>query len=586
MVSAQDSSSARTAGVSSGIPGASAEQGGGDHVAVIDIGSNSIRLVVYDGLIRAPMPLFNEKVLCGLGRGVEKTGCLNPDGVALALDSLDRFSRLLDGMRIGRLDVIATAAVRDASDGPAFVEAIRNRTGLVVRTISGEEEARLSAMGVLSGTPGADGLVGDLGGGSLELVRLEQGTIGEQVTLPLGPLRLMETGAARNGDLARHIDQHFEKLDWLSQLRGRPFHPVGGSWRALAKLHMEQTGHPLHIIHHYCIPATEAREFAGLVARQSRSSLEKLSGSRRRIDTIPYAALVLERLLRNVQPSRVVFSAYGLREGHLYSLLSPEGQRQDPLLAAAGDWARRFSRMGDPSLLMAWTTGLFAGEDEAAMRLRHAACLLSDVGWAEHPDYRAEHAFLRILRYPFPAVNHDERAFLALAGHARYAGSIDAPLTSRVRPVVSEGLARKALVLGLALRLAHTLSGGATALLQRTALKVVGEKLVLSLPEDGSVPPGEAVQRRLDALAKALSRRGDIVFPGPRRRSEVGAAGPPPLRSGVTFGRRGGTDGQYAQWCSLRCGVNRQCGGCFRRATGGGRPKNIAAATGKPVGDQ
>lgn len=486
----------------------------GGRVAVIDIGSNSIRLVVYDGLTRAPMPLFNEKVLCGLGRGVERTGCLNPEGVSQALDALERFSRLIDGMVIGRLDVIATAAVRDAKDGPAFVETIRRRTGLTVRTICGEEEARLSAMGVLSGTPGADGLVGDLGGGSLELVGLDHGAIGEQVTLPLGPLRLMENAAARpGGDLARLIDQHLERLDWLGKVKGRPFYPVGGSWRAIAKLHMEQTGHPLHIIHHYSIPCGEAREFAALMARQSRSSLEKMSGSRRRSDTLPYAAQVFERLLRAAQPSKVVFSAYGLREGHLYSLLSPEGQRQDPLLAAASDWAQRFAGMGDPSLLTAWTGGLFAGEDETAARLRQAACLLSDVGWAEHPDYRADHAFLRILRYPFPGIDHDERAFLALCGFARYAGTLEAPITAGARALVSEAQGRRALVLGLALRLAHTLSGGATGLLQRTSLRLVGERLVLTLPEDGSVPPGEAVQRRLEALAKALNRRGELVQP-------------------------------------------------------------------------
>ncbi len=494
--------------------GAAPPAGTAERVAVIDIGSNSIRLVVYDGLKRAPFPVFNEKVLCGLGRGMEKSGRLNPDGVVQGLDALERFARLAGAIGVGRLDVIATAAVRDADDGAAFVETVRQRTGLAVRVISGEEEARLSAMGVLSGTPAADGLVGDLGGGSLELVRLERGMIGEQVTLPLGPLRLMELAAGRqNNGLSRAIDQRLEALDWLAAVKGRPFHPVGGGWRALAKLHMEQVKHPLHIIHQYAVPAAEARDFAALIARQSRSSLEKMVGSRRRVDTLPYAALVFERLLRAAQPSRVVFSAYGLREGHLFTLLSPQVQSQDPLLAAADDWAQRFGRFGDPALLMAWTGGLFAGEDDAALRLRHAACLLSEVGWADHPDYRAEHAFLRILRFPFPAVDHDERAFLALSVHARYAGTLEGAVAAGARALVSEGQWRKALVLGLALRLAHTLTGGATALLQRTALRVGGERLTLTLPGDGGAPAGEAVQRRLDALAKALNRKGEIVLP-------------------------------------------------------------------------
>ncbi|HYG85858.1 MAG TPA: exopolyphosphatase [Azospirillum sp.] len=481
-----------------------------DTIAVIDIGSNSIRLVVYDCLKRSPMPIFNEKVLCGLGRGVEKSRRLNPEGVKHALTHLPRFRQITLGMRVPRVDVLATAAVRDASDGAAFVSEVEKATGLKVRVISGEEEARLAAQGVLSGTPEAEGLVGDLGGGSLELVNVSASVLGQQVTLPLGPLRLMEAGEGR-GALVKAIDQHLETLPWLADAKGRNFYPVGGSWRALAKLHMEQTKHPLHIIHHYTVAADEMRQFADLIARQSMSSLAKLSGSRRRGETLPYAALVLERLLKTAAPSKVVFSAFGLREGHLYSLLPPDRRQEDPLVSACADWGQRFCRFGDPSLLLPWTAGLFAGEDARGQRLRHAACLLSDVGWAEHPDYRADHAFLRILRFPFPGIDHPERVFLALTGFARYAGSIDSPLTQGMRGLLSDAQQKRALVLGLGLRLAHTLTGGANALLQQTSLKLNGETLVLTLPEEIKVLDGESVRRRLEALAKALNRRPEVV---------------------------------------------------------------------------
>jgi exopolyphosphatase/guanosine-5'-triphosphate,3'-diphosphate pyrophosphatase len=485
-----------------------------ERVAVIDIGSNSIRLVVYDGLKRAPLPVFNEKVLCGLGRGVEKTGCLNPDGVRAALDNLGRFRRLAEGMQAARLDVLATAAVRDASDGPAFVAAMRERAGLDVQVISGEDEARLSAMGVLSGTPGADGLVGDLGGGSLELVGLDRGVIGRQVTLPIGPLRLLEAGGARPATLVRLIDQRLEPLDWMAEARGRVFYPVGGSWRALAKLHMEHIHYPLHIIHHYTVAATELREFAELVARQSRSSLEKMvTGSRRRLDTLAPAAMVMERVLRAAAPAKVVFSAFGLREGHLFSLLGAEQRRLDPLLTSCVDWSQRFGRFGDAEMLVSWTGGLFAGEDDRAFRLRRAACYLSDLAWADHPDYRAEHAYLRILRFPFPGVDHGERAFLALAGYVRYGGRVDDVVAVTARSLAGDSPAQKATVLGLALRLAQTLAGGAAALLQSTSLRLVDDRLVLTLHDEaGAGLAGEAVDRRLDALARALERRGEVVI--------------------------------------------------------------------------
>src|SRR3954469_17609551 len=414
-------------------------------IAVIDIGSNSIRLVVYDGLHRSPVPLFNEKIMCGLGRAVEKTGRLNPDGVSLAIENIARFARLIDGMDVAQVEVLATAAVRDASDGASFVTAIEQRTGLTVRTIAGEEEARLSALGVLSGTPGADGLMGDLGGGSLELVGLDRGVIGPQVTMPLGPLRLLESCGGKMSNAARIIDQHIEALPWLSAHKGRPFYPVGGSWRALAKLHMEQVGHPLHVIHHYCAPGAQMREFAGVIARQSRSALDRMSGaSRRRSDTLPFAALAMERLLRHVQPSTVVFSAHGLREGLLFDMLSPEIQRQDPLVSSCASLAKRIGRFAQGEIMAGWTASLFAGEDESAGRLRRAACLLSDLGWSEHPDYRAEHAYLRVLRMPFAGIDHEERAFLALALYVRYGGRIEDPRVATARGLVTDGAAVRA----------------------------------------------------------------------------------------------------------------------------------------------
>ena len=488
-----------------------------DHVAVIDIGSNSMRLVVYDGPTRSPVPLYNEKIMCGLGRTVEKTGRLNPEGVELALDNLVRFRWLLEGMRVVRVDAVATAAVRDAADGDAFVQTVTERTGFEVRTVTGQEEARLSALGVLSGTPGADGLMGDLGGGSLELVGLENGVIGSrQVTLPIGPLRLTASSGGRPDKAVPTIEKHLEEQDWIRACKGRDFHPVGGSWRTLAKLHMEQVGHPLHIIHHYTVEGPALRDFLGVLARQSRSSIERMSGvSKRRVDTMPYAALVMERLLRTVEPARVVFSAHGLREGLLFDLLDEDERRKDPLIAACTRIARRLGRFGIGDALAGWTAPLFPGEDEVAARLRHAACLLSDVGWSEHPDYRAEHAFLRVLRMPFAGIDHAERAWLALACHVRYAGRPDGSATRRMLALAGEGGVAKANILGLALRLAHTLTGGVTALVQRTSLRLEEGELLLVLPDDDRVVPGDAVQRRLDALARTVNRRGRIVSTHP-----------------------------------------------------------------------
>jgi exopolyphosphatase / guanosine-5'-triphosphate,3'-diphosphate pyrophosphatase len=484
---------------------------GAGRIGVIDIGSNSIRLVVYERASRAAMPIFNEKILCGLGRGLERTGRLHPDGVKLAIENLARFARIAAAMQLDRLDLLATAAARDAVDGPAFVTEVERITGRRVQILEGSEEARLSAHGVLSGIPDADGAMGDLGGGSLEVVGLDRGSIvGPQVTLPLGPLRLMEMEEGRSG-LTRHIDRHLEALPLLSRVEGRNFYPVGGSWRAVAKAHMEQTNHPLHVIHHYVVEAGAMRDFAELVSRQSRSSLERASGfPRKRADTLPHAALLLERLIRRARPVRIVFSAYGLRDGHLFELL-PDGERaRDPLLSACEDHAKRIGRFEPTQALSLWTAPLFPDEGEARSRLRQAACLLSDLAWADHPDYRADHAFLRVLRSPYPGIDHPGRAFLALTLYARYTGRIDDPITRPALELMDEGMVRQARCLGAALRLAHSLTGGAVDLLASASLEVANGRLRLVLHGPAADLAGDVVNRRVDAVADAMGLKGDV----------------------------------------------------------------------------
>jgi exopolyphosphatase/guanosine-5'-triphosphate,3'-diphosphate pyrophosphatase len=484
-----------------------------DRIGVIDLGSNSIRLVVYDGLSRAPATLFNERVLCGLGRGLGRTGKLNEDGRKLALENLARFALLARQMKVERLDVLATAAVRDASDGPAFVTEATRRCKVPIQVLSGREEARLSALGVLSGMPEADGIMGDLGGGSLELVELQKGRIGEQGTLPLGPLRLMEAGDSEGKRARETVDEALAGLPWLDHCRGRVFYAVGGAWRAIARVHIEQTRYPLHVIHHYRVPSPEMIEVCRLIARQSRKSLEAVpSVSRKRLETLPLAALVLQRVLRESGAADVVFSALGIREGQLFALLPEAQKREDPLIVACASLAladARFEPLGEA--LFRWTAPLFPDEKPARARLRKAACHLADIAWREHPDYRAEHACLRILRLPIAGIDHPSRAFVAIAVCVRYDGRLGGPEAALARPLIDEKLAEEAVKIGLALRVAIAISGGAARLLSRTTLSLDGDRMMLHLPKaEEALAEGEAMRRRFTALAEAFGRKAVV----------------------------------------------------------------------------
>jgi exopolyphosphatase / guanosine-5'-triphosphate,3'-diphosphate pyrophosphatase len=481
-----------------------------DCVAVIDIGSNSLRLVVYDAPRRAARTLLNEKVMCGLGRGLEKTDRLNADGVALAKANLQRFIALARAAGASRIDVLATAAVRDAEDGAEFVNDIEKRFSIRVRVLPGAEEGRLSALGVLAGIPDASGVVGDLGGGSVELAAIGNSRVGTVSTLPIGPLRLMEE-ADNEKTVKDIIDRQLESAGWLGRLDEPRFYAVGGAWRAIARIHMEQHNYPLHIIQGYTLSRGEAQNFLEIMARQSRKSLEKISTiSRKRLEVVPLAARILSRILRRIGALELVFSAAGLREGHLYSLMGAEQQRADPLLAACTEEARANPRFGeDAEALVDWTSSLFPKEPPARLRLRRAAALLGDIAWYHHPDYRADLAMRHVLYMPVGGLDHPERVFLGAAMAVRYGGAATIESLAPLR-LLDEERCEAARVIGLALRLAYTLTGGVPGLLQGSSLRLTDAKLTLNLMPDNALLLGEAVQRRLDALGRSFGRPTEI----------------------------------------------------------------------------
>ena len=483
---------------------------------IIDLGSNSVRLVVYAGAQRNPVPVFNEKVMCGLGRTLATTGRLDPKGVDRALAAMRRFMALRDQIGIEDLVVAATAAVRDAEDGAEFVKEAEKICGFPFMILSGKDEARYAAQGVLSGTPDAEGVVGDLGGGSLELVTVSGGKMGEGATLPLGPLRLMDLSKGNLTLAETIVERELKDVDWLKQFEGRCFYAVGGVWRNLARIHMSQRKYPIHVLHHYLMPASDASEISRVIEKLGPKTLSQIPDvSERRVDALPYGALVLDKILAATKAKEVIVSAYGLREGVLFDRLDDEEKAKDPLIAGAHDLAGRLARFpehGDE--FFDWTAPLFAkdllGEDREEARLRRAACILADIGWDVHPDYRAHHAMTQIMLAPFSGIDHPGRIFLARVGYHRHEGRGEPDMLGDLTGMMTEKENNRALVLGLALRLAFTLCGATIGLLPRTKLSVNKNLVTLTLDRKDQALNGEVVEKRLNALARALNRKGEV----------------------------------------------------------------------------
>ena len=488
-------------------------------VAVIDIGSNSVRLVVYESMARNLITIFNEKALCGLGREVQSTGLLAPDAVAKALTSLRRFRALCKVMKVGRVYAIATAACRDASNGPDFIAKAGRICGVPIEILSGPREAKLSALGVISGVHRPDGIVGDLGGGSLELIDVRGNRVRSGVTLPLGSLALQD---ASDKSLKRAERMVKTDLAGVAQLKAgsrRTFYAVGGTWRALAPIHIIQRGYTLRVMQGYSIPAADALDFAQrlrrLAAANMLANIEAVADARRPLLT--YAALVLEYIIRVAKPKTIVFSTFGVREGLLYDMLPPTERSKDGLICAAQTLNELLSRSARHAQeLIGWTDRLVRivklKETDEDRRLRHAACLLSDIGWRVHPDYRGEQTLNLITNGNFGAVTHQGRAFIALSVFYRYAGlSEENEPPASIRELVPPAMDERARILGAAFRVAHLISAARTGVLPATHFRTRGRKLMLVFEHRMVDLVADRVGSRFKQLARLVGRAGSIV---------------------------------------------------------------------------
>ncbi|TPJ49193.1 MULTISPECIES: exopolyphosphatase [unclassified Mesorhizobium] len=490
-------------------------------LSIIDIGSNSIRLVVYEGLARSPTMLFNEKMLAGLGRGIVSTGKLDPEGVTRSMEEFRRFRALSDQAGAEHMYVLATAAAREAVNGPDFIHRAEDVLKTEIRVISGREEAYYSALGVICGFHPANGIAGDLGGGSLELVDVNGEAIGDGITLPLGGLRLQDMAKNSLTQAAKIVRDELGRAKLLKGGQGRPFYAVGGTWRNLARLHMEMTNYPLGVMHHYEIGVESAANFLRQVAKGEIEKIKGIEGvSKNRRSLLPYGAIVLQEIMAAMQPSKIIVSALGVREGFLYSLLDQAEQKADPLISASDELARLRSRsVTHAHELVDWTAKTFAAfgidetEDEA--RYRHAAALLADIGWRAHPEYRGKQSLNIIAHASFFGVDHPGRAYLAMANAYRHDGIFNEAIAPEIKALATPRYLERARVLAASMRVVYLLTASMPGVMPRLKWEQRGNGvLALVLPASLADLYGERPAGRLAQLARITGRRLVLAVEG------------------------------------------------------------------------
>ena len=475
------------------------------------MGSNSVRMVVFEGGRRCPALVFNEKIMCGLGAELAETGRLSPKGRERAMRALTRFVTLAPGLRIGALAAVATAAVREAADGAEFRDQVARQTGIRMQIATGEDEARLAAQGVLFGSPGARGLVVDLGGASMELCQVGRGRTGRGVTTPLGPQRLGDL--SKGTDRARGlIDKALRPLASGFARSSERLYLVGGAWRTLARVEINRTAHPLQVLHEHAFPPEDGHLVARWILGADAAALGALPGvSSDRVPTLPHAALLLEGLIDHFAPSEIAISGFGLREGLAWEYLPTHIRQQDPLISTvAGHERTRARAPGFGVELADWILAALPAQDPEEERLIRASCHLADVSWRAHPDYRATACVEVVTRINVSSAGHSGRAFIAAALLARYGGPKaldDEPIVLLLSPEAAGRAAR----VGALMRLGCSLAGATPGFLPQCPLELSDGALRLS-PAPAALPlMGEEVDKRLGQAAKALSAKAEIA---------------------------------------------------------------------------
>lgn len=495
---------------------------GAKPVAVLDIGSNSVRLVVYERLARALTPLYNEKSACALGRGVASSGRLAYENVDRALTAIQRFALVTQLMRVGTVHVLATSAVREAENSAAFVDAVESIMGTRVRVLSGVEEAHFAALGVAAGIPGFDGMVGDLGGGSLELSSMTSGHDAVGETHELGVIRMQDDSG---NSPAKAVALARQRLAASTLVKGHPskvFCAIGGTWRSLAKIHQVQVKYPLHMVQHYNAKASDIIRLCDDIVASSSAGRQipghdNISSSRR--DLMPYGAAVLGEVLRAGGFERVIFSALGVREGYLYGLLPEDERSVDPLLQSAEDVSTLRSRSPAHAVdLIGFSGGLLdvtgIAESAEEKRLREVVCYLSDIGWRGHPDYRGEQSVDLVAYSSMTGVDHAGRAFLAQALAVRYMGLKHKSISQPLMALAGDAFTARARLIGAIFRVAYPMSAAMPGVLPRAGFVAEGATLVLTLPEDLMFLDGEHLRGRLDQLAGIAGFKASAIRAG------------------------------------------------------------------------
>ena len=473
-------------------------------IGIIDIGSNSIRLVVFDGPRRSPLYLYNEKVFFRLG--LQSFGKKAFDNATLKAVSriINRYVAICQNMEIHKIIMFGTSALREASNSDVLVEEIRKNTSICVDVISGEKEAFYAAQGILLGFPNAEGIICDLGGNSVEFANICKRVIAECNSTLLGPLAITKL-ENKIEDIDRYIRKQLLGAVNANAAKDKPFFLIGGSWRAIAKIHMQRTQYPLKIIQGYKVKSKKIKKTLEFIQDSSFiTKYDEINISADRLELLPLSARLLEIIIDELQIKTLTFSSFGVREGFLYHNLSEAEKKKDPLIEAAKFFEKKETRFPNMSKhTFKWISPLYENLPRKTKRVILAATKLHDIAWIAHPDYKTEMCLELVTRSNISGLSHKERVFLAMILLFRHKAKPEKVFNSKLFKIVSKKKRKIARVLGKGLKLASTVLGE-LSLFDKIDFRLKAHEVELCFQSKIDFVNGEVVERRIQELNKAL----------------------------------------------------------------------------------
>ncbi len=476
---------------------------GPEKVAVIDVGSNSCRMVIYERSGSALLPYFNEKTLAGLGRNLSQSGRLYPTGRRKALETLRRFRATLEGLGVSDFVAVATAAVREAKDGPDFQIEAAEALGRPLRILSGADEGRLSALGVRFGLGKFSGIIADLGGSSVEFQACPSRKPEPGESFLLGPLARGEDQALPVQKRKAILLEHLAKSKFLIS-KPETIIAVGGAWRNVAAVHMMLTNYPLRVVNRYPLSRKALEQVIEAMARADRDDALKArigKVAKKRYDTMLHATIVLDSILETSGLKSASISAYGLRDGVLNEDIEMPSASQ-----TLADTIQLYFNLSEASMAFGSSLYDFIGpllaKNHPDKKLIQAICLMGDAGARMHPDHRPDLIFQHILRAPLPWLDHRGRLMAAYSLASRYTYKFAIP--EAFQSLQSSTDQRFAHILGTAMRLGGAFSGRSSSILTTAKLEKHKSELVLRIWRKNEDMVSGTVKRRLRQLAELM----------------------------------------------------------------------------------